>query len=893
MMDDLWGLAVLLLLLVIVGPFLAIAALVRANRLAEKVGQLQQQLEQLTGQLQRPAPAHKPKAGPESPPEPGAEAAAPELAPLEQASPIAAAAVAAAPTEAPPPPIAEAQAGVATGTTGSIWLERLRRNWMIWLGGICVGLAGVFLVKYGIERGLLSPTARVALGLLTGIGLHIAAEWLRRRSGGSDPVFAALAGGASITLFAALLAALHLYQLMSPLVVFGLLAAVSLLTMLLALAHGPVLAALGILGAFTVPILVSSDSGNIVGAMLYALIVSGAALLLLRYVYRPWLWWGTLAGGLGWWLLSLDAAAADWFRGPYLAVFAWALLAVPRFDWLLLRSGDADVDKAITYTLSADHGLQFSLSRDQLGLLTVLAAWTFSIMATGWDALQLLYWSPLVLVLGIASLRRDELGWLPWLTLCAHWSAWLFLATDPAAFGQGWVLERLPEPVGDRALYDMGLFAVLYAGIGALQIGMRGNSHPRLALALVSPIGWLVLAYLLVNGIAQSMAWSLAAAFAGLVYAAIAAFRLERGRAGAEVLWLAIGTHLAYALAVSMFFREASLTLALAVQLISLTWLIRKYQLGWLAWMVRGVLAIVAVRLTLNPWLATYPVDIHWSLWTYGGSTVCAALASWLARGMPDLRRWLEVGALHLLVLTLGAELRYWLYDGHIFSWRYDLTEAAINTALWAGLSLVYHARATLDAALAPLFRQLAHILLLLALASYALAVTWLNPWWSDQAVSATPLFNLLLPAYGLPVVLALLVARYHDAVFRSWAYRVAGVGLLLFVTLEIRHLWQGQLDLFEPVSDGELYTYSIVWLVLAIVASLAGMRWSMDELYKAGMVLLAVVIAKIFLVDMSDLEGLWRVASFMGLGLSLLGLAWLHGRIRPAAIAPGPADVD
>jgi uncharacterized membrane protein len=48
-------------------------------------------------------------------------------------------------------------------------------------------------------------------------------------------------------------------------------------------------------------------------------------------------------------------------------------------------------------------------------------------------------------------------------------------------------------------------------------------------------------------------------------------------------------------------------------------------------------------------------------------------------------------------------------------------------------------------------------------------------------------------------------------------------------------------------------------------------------------MALLMVVIAKIFLIDMDDLEGLLRVASFMGLGLSLLGLAYLHQRISRA----------
>jgi uncharacterized membrane protein len=57
---------------------------------------------------------------------------------------------------------------------------------------------------------------------------------------------------------------------------------------------------------------------------------------------------------------------------------------------------------------------------------------------------------------------------------------------------------------------------------------------------------------------------------------------------------------------------------------------------------------------------------------------------------------------------------------------------------------------------------------------------------------------------------------------------------------------------------------------------------------HRAGIALLLLVIAKLFLIDMSDLDGLLRVASFLGLGLSLLGVAYLYQRItkpggRPA----------
>ena len=90
-----------------------------------------------------------------------------------------------------------------------------------------------------------------------------------------------------------------------------------------------------------VPVLVNTGGHNMVGIMIYSLIISGAALLLLRYVFRYWLWGGVLAGALGWWLVSLTAVEAEAFRGIYLALLAWGMLAIPALDWLL-RSSDTD-----------------------------------------------------------------------------------------------------------------------------------------------------------------------------------------------------------------------------------------------------------------------------------------------------------------------------------------------------------------------------------------------------------------------------------------------------------------------------------------------------------------------------------------------------------------------
>ena len=79
---------------------------------------------------------------------------------------------------------------------------------------------------------------------------------------------------------------------------------------------------------------------------------------------------------------------------------------------------------------------------------------------------------------------------------------------------------------------------------------------------------------------------------------------------------------------------------------------------------------------------------------------------------------------------------------------------------------------------------------------------------------------------------------------------------------------------------NGELYTYSAVWLVIAIGCLLYGAMNRLTSLNRYGFMLLGLVIGKIFLIDMAGLEGLFRVASFMGLGLSLLALAFLTSKV-------------
>ncbi len=753
------------------------------------------------------------------------------------------------------------------------WVRSLKEQWMIWLGGLSVSLAGVFLVRYSIDQGLLGPSARVALGVAIGLLLHGVAEWLRRRNTGHYNAFAALAGGASVTLYAALLAALLLYEVLTPLPAFVLLSAVALFTMSLAIVHGPVLAIIGILGAYVVPLFVDTGSDSILGLFSYTLIVTAAAILLMRRVYRLWLWTGMLVGSLGWWYLSMFVEAADGYRGFYLAALLYLYIALPSGDWFL-RNPDPVPNQECVHPRTI--------------LLTVAAvalAFGGSVFAESSVQKFIYYWTPITLVIGLSGGRRDSLKWMPAAAMGLQLLAVLARTIETQS---GIQFVEMPSSEQSSLLVYAAWMTGLHCLICTYNF-LQARQSLWMAMLLMTPLAWLALSYLLVSSLAGSVYWGTLAGALGFVYLCIAWWRLEgRARihrdaldktASVNTLWLIIAGHFAYSLAVTIMLREATLTLAIAAQLVSLVWIIRKFDFPNLDLLIKVLLGVIVARLTLNPWLFTYPADVHWSFWTYGGSTLLAVLACRLLPRNQDLRKWLEAAALHLLVLTLWAEARYWLYDGNIFALRFELLEFAINTAVWSTLALVYYRRYQVSETFRAWYQFCSRVLLAFSLFSYGLVLVPLNPAWGYEAISSTAVFNELLLAFGYPALISLLLYRFYEPAFRRRFAIGACLTGFVFVNLEIRHLWQGGVDINLPTSNGEIYTYTIVWMVLAIMLLLAGSIKFGNVVYKGGMGLLLLVVAKIFLIDTADLEGLLRVASFMGLGLSLLGLAYLYQR--------------
>ncbi len=88
-------------------------------------------------------------------------------------------------------------------------------------------------------------------------------------------------------------------------------------------------------------------------------------------------------------------------------------------------------------------------------------------------------------------------------------------------------------------------------------------------------------------------------------------------------------------------------------------------------------------------------------------------------------------------------------------------------------------------------------------------------------------------------------------------------------------------------VGDAEWYAYSAAWIVLAAVFLALSLYRYVAEFRHVSLGLLLLAVAKVFLFDMAGLDGLYRVASFFGLGIVLLTVGFLYQRF----VYAGPAS--
>ena len=82
------------------------------------------------------------------------------------------------------------------------------------------------------------------------------------------------------------------------------------------------------------------------------------------------------------------------------------------------------------------------------------------------------------------------------------------------------------------------------------------------------------------------------------------------------------------------------------------------------------------------------------------------------------------------------------------------------------------------------------------------------------------------------------------------------------------------------PVSDAEQYAYSTVWLAFGIVLLAVGFYLRSQPARLPALAVIALTVAKVFIIDTASISGIYRALSVIGLGVVLLGIGWVYQHV-------------
>jgi uncharacterized membrane protein len=845
-----------------------------------------------------------------APPEP--VSAAEEFADLaaarraDEEAPLAAEdAVAEGPTFAepppPPPPLPSTEENLAD-------LEkRFGTQWVVWVGGIALALGGIFLVRYSIEQGYFGPAARVTIGAVLALALIGVGERTRRqelRSGmpglASAHIPSILTAAGTTVAYATVYGAYALYGFMSAAAAFVLLGIVALATLAAALVHGPMLAGLGLIGAYVTPLLVSTHQPNYWALYVYLAVVTASAFALARA--RLWRWLAITAAifGIFWMCAGIaDPHASAIAAHAFFALTGFALCAVFIVSGLLLGPPhESDRPDGMSSGILAGYVLMASVM--------VLATWH--------DGVALAALFVLVAATAGVALRAEAAAYAVPIaaalaTLVVIDWAWSlsFLTIDiPQAFPGG--PPRLQvEAVGPHLAFGIACAVVLGAG-GIFAQGRSGGPLVPIiwaGTAGIAPIATLIALYYRLDHFERSLPFATAALLMAAVYG-YATVALDRRvpRPGVMVATavFACSALASLALALTLALEKGWLTVALALMAPGIAAVAAKRPLPVLRWAIAVIAGILMARIfwdprIVGPDVGTTPI-LNWLLYGYGIPAVAFWVAGHILRQQADdiPSRMTDSAAILFTVLLSAFEIRHLVYDGDIFHEGSGLAEIALNisTALATTIGLERTRLRTGSI----VHDWGARILGTLAFAGIVIGLGLaFNPMRTGDPVGGL-LFNLIALGYGIPAVLVGVLARIVKTTRPREVYAVAAVTAIVlalaYLSLEVRTAFHGPVLTIGRTTDAEQYTYSAVWLAFGVALLLAGIMLRSQPARLASAAVVTLTSAKVFLYDLAGVQGVFRAFSFIGLGIVLMGIGYLYQRLlfpprpRPAVEPSG-----
>ncbi|WP_159952270.1 DUF2339 domain-containing protein [Rhizobium sp. 18065] len=829
------------------------------------------------------------------------------------------------PADAPLPDIIAARTPSASK---SDTLENvLGARWAVWAGGLALALGGLFLVRYSIESGLLGPAVRLTLAALFGLLLIAGGELVRRKA---LPKMAALHENAMIpgiltaagalTLFGAIYAAHGVYEFIGATTALLLLSLVAFAVLGLSLLHGQALAGLGLAGSMITPALVSSTSPNpwtLFAFLTLSLVATAAASRFRRWHIVP----SIAHAGLGLWALAYIA-----FSDPAdLTPVTLALIAMVA-SWLLIWPGTTFSKEPDNTAVSWDNlgklAIRGAIGLDiTMALAVILPALALLFVGSVMDLFPLYASAALIASLAAAGAARHGAFWP---AVMSAFTAVLLVLTEAALTTDIlWMLGSassgpvtLPSLGNLQILLSLGLGGIFLL-LGLTFIRRRCAADPIFAtlwaaIAAAVPTVLATVSFVFYGVYSRDWTHGLYAIAVGLVLIAAAETigkiaRPDDLRRARDLL--IAGSFAALAFALHALTDGIVTTILLSV--LGFAFLIATRLRPWsgLPWMMAAASVGVLLRIGWEPTLVGQDMlgktpFLNALLPGYGIPALLAAVAAYELRRWPGVRvrNALQAIASLLGLLAVAILIRHAMNGGVLDDSVPTLGEQSIYTLLFIGLSGIMM---TLDLkSPSPVFRygsMAAGVVSMLQVLTAHLGA--LNPFFTGESTGNWPLINLLFIGYLLPGLAYAGLATYaRDKRPLPYVTLLAISGAALgfaWVTLSVRRFWQGEfIAEWKGFLQAETYSYSVAWLLIGVGLLVLGSRLNARSLRIASAVLVMLSVGKAFLIDMSNLEGVLRALSFIGLGAVLIGIGLFYQKIlssRPAqdneAIATPPIE--
>ena len=489
-----------------------------------------------------------------------------------------------------------------------------------------------------------------------------------------------------------------------------------------------------------------------------------------------------------------------------------------------------------------------------------------------------------VLLAGLVLINLAVLFVLPWQTASAVWAAsglfiiWLSLyLKQRVSFVFGLLLQVIggvaflfaaPDLLGPllseglRPLAHSGFWTPLVLGLAAfvgawrLQLGNHASAFDVLSLQRLSEVllvwgaGWWALAWIseVLRFAPVNLQATLLLAVAALSVAlwAVLALRLT---------WSSLG------LLCTLLIPAAGLVLLAA-------WQSRYHpaaNFGWLVWAAVFVVHFISLR-RLAPKL---PARALSTAHVFGCWLLIGVLALELRYGLLLLSeqynawRWLGWAILPSLYLVLMAAPRAWPWPVSAYPREYRIYAAAPLALLMLGWFWLANIASDGTAEPLPYVPLINPLELGLLFALFGVYV------WSRNAVAQLAIRK-----------------DYADNATQV----IAGVSLFAFFTalvMRAAHHWGGVPFALDLLLESMLVQagLSIVWTLMALSLMIGGHLRHRREVWLIGAALIALVVAKLFFVELSNRGGLARIVSFIGVGVLLLVVGYF------APLPPKRAD--